>query len=114
GWAEGILMAGRLVYVVGPSGAGKDSLLQALAQRLEGRAVLAQRVITRVATDAEPGCLSVSESEFLGLQSRGRFAMTWQANGLRYGIPDAINQRLEQGISVLVNGSRAHLQQAWE
>jgi ribose 1,5-bisphosphokinase len=38
--------------------------------------------------------------------------LSWQANGLHYGIPIEIDQWLQQGHDVLINGSRAHLAQA--
>ena len=38
---------GRLVYLMGPSGAGKDSVLQGLQQSLAGRRLrIARRIIT--------------------------------------------------------------------
>ena len=38
-------MAGQLIYVVGPSGSGKDSIIQALAEQTE--VTVMRRVITR-------------------------------------------------------------------
>ncbi|MBK4995714.1 5-bisphosphokinase (PRPP-forming) PhnN [Pseudomonas sp. S37] len=38
--------------------------------------------------------------------------MHWQANGLDYGIPLQVDQWLQAGRAVLVNGSRAYLAQA--
>jgi ribose 1,5-bisphosphokinase len=46
------------------------------------------------------------------MQAQGDFALSWQANGLYYGIPKQIDEWLAQGLDVLVNGSRAHLPQA--
>ncbi|MCF5032956.1 phosphonate metabolism protein/1,5-bisphosphokinase (PRPP-forming) PhnN, partial [Pseudomonas syringae] len=49
---------------------------------------------------------------FEQMRERGAFALSWQANGLHYGIPVEIDQWLLEGHDVLINGSRAHLQKA--
>jgi len=48
----------------------------------------------------------------LAMQAQGEFALSWQANGLHYGIPKEIDQWLAQGFDVLINGSRGYLPQA--
>lgn len=105
-------MPGRLVYLMGPSGSGKDTVLRGLGRLLGARAYLAPRVITRPATDTEPGAIPVSEHDFVRLERHGDLAMAWRANGLCYGIPADIDARLAAGTDVLVNGSRAYLAQA--
>lgn len=105
-------MAGRLIYLMGPSGSGKDTVLQGLS-RLMGHGVwLVPRFITRPVTDTERGAVSVSEAAFLHLERSGALAMSWRANGLAYGVPVELNQRLAEGCDVLVNGSREYLPQA--
>lgn len=107
---------GRLIYVMGPSGAGKDSLLAWVRDRLredEG-VVFARRTITRPAEPqaAGPGAEShapATEAQFAALVERGAFAMHWRANGLRYGIPREMEQWLAAGRTVIVNGSREYL-----
>jgi ribose 1,5-bisphosphokinase len=79
-----------LVLVVGPSGAGKDTLLDAAKQALAGdpRFHFVRRVITRPADAGGEAHEAVTEEEF----GRRNFALQWQAHGLRYGIPaDAID-----------------------
>ncbi|KDM66934.1 phosphonate metabolism protein/1,5-bisphosphokinase (PRPP-forming) PhnN [Acidiphilium sp. JA12-A1] len=96
--------SGRLVLVVGPSGAGKDTVLRE-ARRHLGHApdiVFPRRVITRPpdpAEDHEP----VSDDEF----QRRAFALSWSAHGLSYGIPASIVGDLDAGRIVVVNVSRA-------
>lgn len=106
-------MAGRLIYLIGPSGSGKDSLLDAAREPLAARGCrIVRRVITRSAEAVGEAAQAVSVERFEQLRQAGDFALHWQANGLHYGIPDEINQWLIEGSDVLVNGSRGHLAQA--
>ncbi|WLH31775.1 phosphonate metabolism protein/1,5-bisphosphokinase (PRPP-forming) PhnN [Pseudomonas canadensis] len=105
-------MAGRLIYLIGPSGSGKDSLLDAARSRLAERGCrVVRRVITRSAEAVGEAAQGVSPEQFAALQAEGAFALSWQANGLSYGIPKEIDEWLAAGDDVLVNGSRAHLAQ---
>jgi len=104
-------MQGRLIYVMGPSGSGKDAVLQGLIAR-GGDYHLARRIVTRPVEAYEAHALSVSFEEFCHLKQRGALAMAWRANGLAYGIPREIDAILDAGHDVLVNGSRAYLPQA--
>ncbi|MGG5872099.1 phosphonate metabolism protein/1,5-bisphosphokinase (PRPP-forming) PhnN [Pseudomonas peli] len=106
-------MTGRLIYLMGPSGSGKDSLLNAARERLgEGNCVIARRVITRSAEAVGEDAIGVSPAEFDQQEAAGAFALSWRANGLAYGIPRQIDDWLAAGRDVLVNGSRGHLAQA--
>ncbi|WPP01261.1 phosphonate metabolism protein/1,5-bisphosphokinase (PRPP-forming) PhnN [Pseudomonas sp. HR96] len=103
-------MAGLLVYIMGPSGAGKDSLIDAARPALQAAGVhVARRVITRSAESAGEQAVGVSSEEFSKRLQSGAFALHWQANGLDYGITADMSEKLARGESVLVNGSRAHL-----
>ncbi len=106
-------MSGRLIYLMGPSGSGKDSLLNAARARLAERGcVIARRVITRSAEAVGEDAIGVSPAEFDQQEVAGAFALSWRANGLAYGIPRQIDDWLAAGQDVLVNGSRGHLAQA--
>lgn len=106
-------MAGRLIYLMGPSGSGKDSLLQAASEPLQARGCrIARRVITRSAEAVGEDALAVTEAEFEQLRATGAFALHWRANGLRYGISAEIDDWLAAGQDVLINGSRAYLTEA--
>lgn len=108
-------MTGRLIYLMGPSGSGKDSLLDAARERLAARGcVIARRVITRSAEAVGEEAVGVSPAEFDQLEADGAFALSWRANGLAYGIPRQIDDWLAAGQDVLVNGSRGYLPQARE
>lgn len=104
---------GRLIFLVGPSGSGKDSLIDASRERLAAAGVeIARRVITRSAEAIGEAAQGVTAEQFETLRGQGAFAMHWRANGLDYGIPRQVDQWLAAGRSVLVNGSRAYLAEA--
>jgi ribose 1,5-bisphosphokinase len=106
-------MAGRLFAVVGPSGAGKDTLMAA-ARAARHDLVLARRTITRPEEAGGERFAGVSAAEFARLRAEGAFALDWQAHGLSYGIPASIDAALAEGRNVIFNGSRAVLGVAWE
>lgn len=94
--------------IVGPSGVGKDTLMEALAARCP-EVHLVRRVITRPQEAGGERFDAVSEAEFDRRLARGDFALHWSAHGLRYGIPATVRDRLAEGRTVLFNGSRAVL-----
>lgn len=99
-------MAGQLIYVVGPSGSGKDSIIQALAQ--EAEVTVMRRVITREPDSIGEDAESVDIETFDQMEADGAFSMSWRANGLSYGIPLSLDERLNEGRVVIVNGSRKY------
>ncbi|MGR3805056.1 phosphonate metabolism protein/1,5-bisphosphokinase (PRPP-forming) PhnN [Marinibacterium profundimaris] len=102
---------GRLVAVVGPSGVGKDSVMAALVEA-DPAWMLARRVITRPSEAGGEDFEGVSEEAFRARDAAGEFLLSWEAHGLHYGVPRAIEQDLAAGRTVLVNLSRAVLLQA--
>ena len=101
-------MSAKIVAVVGPSGAGKDTLMAAAcAARPDLRA--ARRVITRPPDSGGEVFDGVTEEVFRQRQAAGDFALSWTAHGLSYGIPW---QELEGSGTVLFNASRAVLTEA--
>jgi len=109
-------MSGRLVYVVGPSGAGKDSVLDYARVRLPARSgiIFARRFITREPGSGGEQHIPLSVSAFERLLENRQFALHWDANGLRYGIGREIGIWMNLGLHVVVNGSREHLPTALE
>jgi phosphonate metabolism protein PhnN/1,5-bisphosphokinase (PRPP-forming) len=103
------LLPGKLVLVVGPSGAGKDSLLRHAAEALarESHIVFPRRVITRASRDETEAHDTMTAEQFRKAKARGDFALSWDAHGLHYGIPAAILRDLGDGRTVAVNVSRA-------
>ena len=98
---------GRLVLVVGPSGAGKDTLIAAAKRKFrdDPTIVFPRRVITRPEGIGEDH-VSVSRREFARLEQEGAFVLSWQAHGLHYGVPCEALEDLQAGRIVVVNVSR--------
>ena len=113
----GAIGPGRLVLVVGPSGAGKDTLLQ-LAQAAcidDHDVVFPRRVVTRESSAAEDN-IAMSPDEFRRGIDHGDFAVHWEAHGHSYALPLDINDDIRAGRAVVVNVSRtviAALRQAY-
>jgi len=104
-------MNGNLVYVIGPSGAGKDSVIDWLVSQpgLQESLHWATRDVTREGHDSSRRDRAVSAQTFATLQAQGAYALWWQANGLSYGVRHEALLPLAQGRWMLINGSRRHL-----
>lgn len=107
---------GTLFYVVGASGAGKDTVSRRARSEMDGRmpVIFAHRYITRPAAAGGENHIEVSENEFLMRRENGLFAMEWQSHGNLYGIGIEADLWLEKGFNVVVNGSREYLCRAAE
>jgi ribose 1,5-bisphosphokinase len=98
---------GRLVLVVGPSGAGKDTLL-GLARTAcadDGNIVFQRRAVTREASAFEDND-QISREDFAQALKQGAYAMHWEAHGHCYGVPQAVDDEIRAGRTVIVNVSR--------
>ena len=100
---------GRLILVVGPSGAGKDSLIEGARAALAGhpRFVFARRIITRPSDPGSEDHATLSDAAFEQQRAAGAFFLWWDAHGLRYALPGAIADDLAAGRTVIANVSRA-------
>ncbi|WP_449221003.1 phosphonate metabolism protein/1,5-bisphosphokinase (PRPP-forming) PhnN [Tistrella mobilis] len=112
--AAGTGACGLLCLVVGPSGAGKDTLMERARAELapRGRHLFARRVITR---PADAGGEDHEPETAAGFQARaaaGDFLLHWQAHGLCYGIPATVAAARRDGLTVVANVSRAVLDAA--
>ena len=107
------VLPGRLVLVVGPSGAGKDTLIEAARMTFaaDPRFVFPRRVVTRPASEAEDNVVA-DETGFRAVAARGGFALSWEAHGHLYGIPSSIVSDLAEGRTVVVNVSRTVIGEA--
>lgn len=97
---------GTLHLVVGPSGAGKDTLIDA-ARLHRPDLLIPRRIITRPADAGGEAHEGVSPEAFERSRQAGAFALHWQAHGLSYGIPVGIETVLDAGRPVLANVSRS-------
>ena len=107
-------MRGTLFLIVGPSGAGKDTLIEGArsALRSDARYVFARRVVTRSAAAGGEVHLSATPEEF-AQQVRARdFMLHWKAHGLGYGLPRSLDDDLVQGRNVVANVSRSVIAEA--
>jgi ribose 1,5-bisphosphokinase len=113
--AAGRIGPGTLIVVVGPSGAGKDTLI-ALARTLcadDLRIVFPRRIVTRQPSDAEDHD-SATPFEFDAAVAQRAYAFWWEAHGLKYALSGAIDAELQAGNTVVCNVSRAVVPQLRE
>ena len=108
-----IAAGARLVYLMGASGSGKDTLLRLARASLPDSDCIkvARRIITRPGSADEPN-LEVTAAQFEQMRQAGGFAMHWSSHGLLYGIGIEIDDDLSRRQVVIVNGSRRYLPQA--
>ncbi|MFS8116423.1 phosphonate metabolism protein/1,5-bisphosphokinase (PRPP-forming) PhnN [Rhizobium jaguaris] len=102
---------GTMAVVVGPSGAGKDTLMNLAARHFAGLPDVhfVRRVITREGDAGNEDHKAVPDADFDAMQHAGAFAVSWEAHGLKYGIPAAVSDELARGHLVVANGSRSAL-----
>jgi ribose 1,5-bisphosphokinase len=95
------------VLVVGPSGAGKDTLIAhaRAACRDDASVVFPARVVTRPPSVFEDNEF-MPQSAFEQAAANGAFAVWWSAHGHMYGIPLAVDFDIEAGRTVVCNVSR--------
>jgi ribose 1,5-bisphosphokinase len=113
--AAGRIGPGALIVVVGPSGAGKDTLI-ALARTLcadDLRIVFPRRIVTRQPSDTEDHD-SATPFEFDAAVAQRAYAFWWEAHGLKYALSGAIDAELRSGNAVVCNVSRAVVPQLRE
>ena len=101
-----------LVAVVGPSGAGKDTLMAGARAALadDPRFRFVQRAITRPAEAGGEDHRALDRAAFAAERAAGGFALWWEAHGLLYGIP----ADLDLGQVNIANLSRGVLAEAAE
>ena len=105
---------GCFVAVVGPSGAGKDTLMSraAVHPALDPRVRFVRRTVTRTALVASEDHDSLDAAGFVRAEAEGAFSLVWAAHGLRYGLPRSIHGDLARGAVAVANLSRRSLAEA--
>lgn len=99
---------GSLVLVVGPSGVGKDSLINGARKALDNdkRFIFVRRTVTRPADTQLEDHDSMALEDFQRAEAAGRFALSWDAHNLRYGLPISVETDIALGKVVVANVSR--------
>jgi ribose 1,5-bisphosphokinase len=93
---------------MGPSGAGKDTLIAYARERVDpARVLLAHRYVTRPPEAGGENHVSLTPREFAARRAAGLFALAWASHGLDYGIGSELDLWLRHGLTVVVNLSRA-------
>jgi len=105
------MSGGMFIAVVGPSGVGKDSVMNALCAALPDM-VRCRRVITRAPEAGGEDYEPVDKEAFQLRIQRGDFVLWWLAHELFYGIPQEVHAHLERGSNVIANLSRSKLIEA--
>ncbi len=106
------MASGSFFFIVGPSGAGKDSLIDGARQQLDPtQFIFATRTITRPANSGGEAHQACTQAEFNLLEQQGKFLITWRAHDLSYGLPSTLLDALAAGQHVIANGSRAMVAQ---
>lgn len=103
--------SGILFFIVGPSGAGKDTLIDGARAvlRQDERFSFARRLITRPADAGGEAHEAIDTEGFAALERAGGLLVSWQAHGLSYGLRADLRDALAAGRHVVANGSRAVL-----
>lgn len=96
---------------MGPSGSGKDTLINWLADNLvsDNKIMFVRRTVTRDKDSSSEDHQTLSADQFDAVERAGKFAVTWNAHGLRYGIPIAALAHINTGGIAIANGSRRAL-----
>jgi phosphonate metabolism protein PhnN/1,5-bisphosphokinase (PRPP-forming) len=104
---------GALVMVVGPSGAGKDALIAGARRAFKGddRFIFVDRHVSRPAHPSEVH-ISVSDTVFTDATAKRKYALTWAAHGINYGITTTIDDHIRSGRAVVFNASRVIVAEA--
>lgn len=105
---SGAIGPGRLILVVGPSGAGKDTLIGLVQAACEGdeAVMFVRRIVTRESSPFENN-VQVAPAAFAAARGQGAFAVSWEAHGLHYALPRSMDDDIAAGRTVVANVSRA-------
>lgn len=108
--------AGIFVAVVGPSGSGKDSVMNYAREKLAGNSQFdfIRRIITRPSLRHVEDHDTLSDAEFALQMQNGAFSVSWQAHGLSYALPIEVDELITAGHVVIANVSRKILPQLQE
>lgn len=106
---------GLLVLVVGPSGVGKDTLLDGARDRLadDTQFCFPRRCITRPVGSVGENHIPIRPEDYGQMALQGAFLLSWRAHNLAYGVPRHVLDDLASGKTVIVNVSRSVIEDAY-
>lgn len=101
----------KLFYIIGASGAGKDTLMNYARTQINGSepVIFAHRYITRSPFTGNENHIHLTVEEFKTRIEAGCFALYWESHGQFYGIGREIDTWLQKGFNIVLNGSRQYL-----
>ena len=93
---------GTFVAVVGPSGAGKDTLIRAVRAEIgsDPHFHFVRRLVTRSAAPGDEDHDTIDPDEFDLMIGEGRCALAWRAHGLGYALPSRSTRRWRPAASL--------------
>lgn len=106
-----------LYFLVGPSGVGKDSVLDMIKRHdfdNKQPIIVAHRYITRPPRQNDENHIELTRTDFKSRKESGLFLFHWKSHGYRYGIGKEVLLWLEAGHDVIINGSRKYIHEARE
>lgn len=105
------LRGGVFIAVVGPSGAGKDTIIDYARERLDDDSGIefVRRVITRPSDAGSEDHDTLADAAFDEAEKHGAFALSWPAHGLKYGLPASVDRTIADGRVAIANLSRGAL-----
>jgi ribose 1,5-bisphosphokinase len=108
------MIMANLFYLIGASGSGKDSLLAYARKHIaeDQPVIFAHRYITRPADSGGENHIALDDREFRLRKKLECFSMHWYSHDTYYGIGQEVHHWLQKGSNVVVNGSRAYLDEA--
>jgi ribose 1,5-bisphosphokinase len=108
------LREGLFVAIVGPSGAGKDTLIRAVAEAVcdQPGIIFVRRVITRLSDGVTEDHDTMTPQAFEAGRTAGMFCLSWGAHGRLYGLPRSALNAVYRGNTVVANVSRTVLAEA--
>ena len=111
---ERAMTMAKLFYIIGGSGAGKDSLIDYIRKHVPEHAPveIIRRHITRSENAGGENHIALTEEEFLNYKDNNHFSMDWFSHNTYYGIGKELNSLLSKNVSVVMHGSRAYLSEA--
>ncbi len=102
------------VAIVGPSGAGKDTVIRTVAEAVHDQPgiIFVRRIITRLSDGVTEDHDTMTPEAFEAGRAAGIFCLSWEAHGLLYGLPQSALDAVDRGNTVIANVSRSVLSEA--